>query len=41
MTALWKEFQEKENRSDSIQLVKLFGNEHDKANIVIQEIKRM
>ena len=41
MTTLWKEFQEKENRSGSIQFVKLFGNEHDKVNIVTQEIKRL
>lgn len=41
MTTLWKKFQEKENRSGSIQFVKLFGNEHDKANIVTQEIKRL
>jgi len=41
MTALWKKFQEKENRSGSIQLIKLFGNEHDKANVVMQEIKKL
>lgn len=41
MTDLWKEFQEKENRSGLIKFVKLFGNEHDKANIVTQEIKKL
>ena len=41
MTALWKEFQEKENRSGLIKFIKLFGNEYDKANIVTQEIKRL
>lgn len=41
ISSLWKEFQEKENRSGFIQFIKLFGSEHNKANIVIREIKRM
>ena len=39
MSTLWKEFQKKE--SGLIQFVKLFGDEHNKASLVIREIKRM